>query len=79
MKKYQINYQIVYINERVSEEKQINIANCYNDLHAKVRLEAYLKRKYPDFKKLIVVCCIEDYVDSIFGVYNNMFNEVFKK
>jgi len=82
-KKFQINYQIVYIGGSVSKEKQINISNCLSALHAQVRLEDYLKRKYPDFSKLVVITCIEDMLESIFGKMdismNNIFNEVFKK
>lgn len=37
-----------------------------SDLHAKVKLEDYLKRKHKDFEKLVVVSCTED-IFSIFG------------
>jgi hypothetical protein len=88
-KKFQINYQIVYIGGTLSIEKQMKVSNCMSELHAKVKLEDYLKRKYNNFARLIVHSCIEDKLDKIFGDgssdflgkkssnFSQMFNDIF--
>ncbi len=38
-----------------------------SDLHAKVKLETWLKKKHPDFKKLVVLSC-EEYFKDLFDM-----------
>lgn len=46
------------------------VKNCSNSIIAQVKLEDYLKRKYPNFKQLVVFSCVEDLLRSIFGSLN---------
>jgi hypothetical protein len=84
-KKYIIKYTIELVDALPLTNKEIKISNCMNDLHAKIRLEKYLEKKYINFKKLIVHTCKEDYLNSfgnMFGNSNdfsNIFGNLFNK
>jgi hypothetical protein len=67
-KKYRIKYRVLLEGSASLENKEIKIANCMSSFHAQVRLEDYLKKKYINFKQLIVFECKEDYdLYNIFG------------
>lgn len=72
------------------------LINCYNrlsEMDAKIKLETYLKKKYPNFGKLIVVSCdkdqrewifkkidsIMDQMSNLMDNVNNLFNSLYKK
>ena len=65
MKTYSIDY-IIHLKGKSQESHTIKVKNSMSDLHAKIKLEDYLKRKHKDFEKLVVVSCTED-IFSIFG------------
>jgi len=65
MKTYFIEY-IVYFIDGNNKKLAIKVKNCDGDLHAKVKLERYLQKKYIDFERLEVIKCNRD-VMSIFG------------
>jgi len=74
MKKYVIKYRVLLEEADPLENKEIKIANCMSGVHAQIRLEDYLKKKYINFKKLIVIECKEDYdLNNIFSQFGDIF------
>ena len=65
MKTYRVEY-IVYFKSG-PEKKAMNVKNCMCELHAKIKLGEYLKRKYPDMIKLEITKCEEDFL----SIFNN--------
>lgn len=69
---YRINYNVVLYNKTLYD-KEIIVKNKNNELIAKCSLEDYLKRKYEDsFRQLIIIKCIPDYFGG-----TNIFNDLF--
>jgi len=67
-KNYILRYTAIDINRYPVKRGNMRVRNSINELDAKVRLEAYLKKKYPGVDKLIVYACKkENYFTSIFG------------
>ena len=65
---YRINYNIVLYSETLYD-KEIIVKNKANELIAKISLEDYLKRKYGNsFKQLIITKCKEDF--DIYDIFN---------
>lgn len=59
MKTFIIHYG-VYCTGGKYESGKYKVRNCMSDLHAKTKLEDYLKRKYPDFQRMVIYECEED-------------------
>ena len=75
-KKYIIKYKILLKNASPLLNKEIKINNCMSELHAQIKLEEYLKRKYINFDKLVVESVKEDFIlNNIFS--GNNFNDIF--
>ena len=73
-KKYVIKYRIIFVDDSTLEDKEIKISNCQNGVQAQVRLEDYLKRKYGNFKQLIVSDCKEEpAMSDIFSQFGDIF------
>ena len=69
---YRINYNVVLYSKTLYD-KEIIVKNKNNELIAKCSLEDYLKRKYGDsFRQLIIIKCIPDYFGG-----TNIFNDLF--
>jgi hypothetical protein len=51
----------VYFNKRF-ETHQIKVKNCLSELQAKIKLEGYCKKKYPNFESLVVYKCLNDWL-----------------
>lgn len=66
MKTYTVEY-CVFFTDGSNEEHTIRIKNCMSELHAKIRLEDYLKRKHNNFKSVNIFDCYPSWSD-IFGV-----------
>lgn len=68
---YIIDYGI-YFNNSHYESHTIKVKNCMSDLHAKIKLEEYLKNKHSNFSKLVVYKCYVDFLgmSEIFGKNN---------
>lgn len=69
---YIITYKVILDSETL-DNKQIIVKNKSSELIAKVSLEEYLRRKYGDsFKQLVIYHCSENDImsmfNSIFGV-----------
>lgn len=67
-KTFVIEYTI-FFKEGEPESHTTKVKNCLSDLHAKIKLEKYLRGKHYDFKRLKVRDCQEDVV----GFLSNMF------
>jgi hypothetical protein len=62
---YIIRYNVYDINDKlIKSEGEINCKNRASEIEAKVKLEEYLKKKYPTFGRLVIISCSED----IFGI-----------
>lgn len=82
MKKYRIKYRVLLEGSDPLENKEIKIDHCMSSFHAQVRLEDYLKKRYINFKQLIVEECKEDMdFNNIFSSFGDIFgkNNDFKK
>jgi hypothetical protein len=74
-KKFRIKYKVLLENEESLEDKEIKIDNCLSEIHAQSKLENYLKKKYINFKKLIVFECKEE---SDFSDFFSQFEDIFR-
>ena len=52
MKKYVITYEVLFGDTR--EKHVTKVDNCMSELHAQIKLEGWLKKKHPSFKRLFV-------------------------
>ncbi len=69
---YRINYNVVLYSETLYD-KEIKVKNKSNELIAKVSLEDYLKRKYGNsFRQLVITSCLPD---NPFG--DSILNDIF--
>lgn len=81
-KKFKIKYNIILDGADSIKNKEIRIDNCMSPLHAQIRLGDYLKKKYINFNQLVVIECKDDYFDSAFTGFgdifgSNNFNKIF--
>jgi hypothetical protein len=53
---FEIDYKIVYAR-KTSDIKTMRVKNCMNEDHAKMRLDKYIKKKYDEVQKVVVVDC----------------------
>lgn len=60
-----IEYDIYFTNKN-KESHTTKVKNCLSELHAKVKLEDYLKKKNNNFSSLVVHKCTKDF----FGIFN---------
>ena len=85
--KFVCKYRIIFKDNSVSEDHEININNCTTNSIARIKLEKYLIKKYDNFYKLIVDSCTEfksntDKLNNMMSGFNsdnigNMFNDMF--
>lgn len=75
MKTYIIDY-CVYLNDGYFESHTMKVKNAPGEAVAKVRLEGYLKKKWPNFNRLVVYKCREDILGGM-GM-NGLFGNIFK-
>jgi hypothetical protein len=69
-KNYIISYQVLFTDAAPVLQK-MRVKNCMSELHAKIKLEDYLKRKHANFAQLAVLNCTEDLGD-IFNFLNGL-------
>lgn len=87
MKTFLIKYEVQFHDGSGLIGKEIKVKNCLSSLQAQIRLEDYLKRKYSNgFKALVVNHCSEDFMSSFLGDPKNNpfsreanFNDLFGK
>lgn len=56
---YLIEYSVYFTDEKF-ESHTMRVKKCLSEMHAKIKLENYLKKKYNNFQKLIVNKCTDD-------------------
>ena len=66
MKNYIIAYGIYYTDGTYTPHKT-KVKNCMGELHAKVKLEGYLRTKHQLFRELVVYSCKEEFVSPFKG------------
>lgn len=71
MKNYIIKYTVKDLQGHVIKAGKMRAKNKENKFMAQVKFEEYLKRKHPDFERLIVHECYEDHM------INNIFSDIF--
>ena len=77
-KTYTISYGYYLTSGKYSSSK-MRIKRCMSDLHAKIRLEEYLKKNIDGFSRLVVYTCKDD-VNNPFGdVFGDIFGGFNKK
>lgn len=55
-----ITYSLYHISGKIDNDKEMKVKNCMGELHAKVKLNEYLKSKIKDFDYIIIHTCKED-------------------
>lgn len=69
MANFRIKYNLILF-DNILYNKEIIVKNKNNELYAKCALEDYLRRKYGDsFRQLIITNCVRDIFD-IFDLFN---------
>lgn len=66
-KTFLINYILILLSGSV--EGKMRVKNKESELQAKIHLELFLKRKYPDFVRLIIFKCEPDIISDLFGIF----------
>ena len=69
-KTFVIEYKIYFSNKSPTIHTT-KVKNCMGELHAKIKLGEWLKKKHSDFKNLEIISCKEDIV--------GMFGDIFGK
>lgn len=55
-----ITYQVFDSNEKIIKEGKMRVKNKESELSAKIGLEAFFKKKLPNFKRVYVLKCINE-------------------
>ena len=58
----------VYFTDGKFESHTMKVKNCMSEIHSKIKLEDYLKKKHSNFQKLVINKCVDD----IFGIFSMM-------
>jgi hypothetical protein len=74
MKTYVIEYG-VYFSKDKYESHETKVKQCMSEAHAQVKLEKYLKNKYPSFQRMVVYKVKDDWM----GVFGDMLVMNFKR
>jgi hypothetical protein len=85
-KTFIIKYEVRFYDIPGLWDKEIKVKNCMSILHAKVKLETWLKGKYRNFQCLVVKDCREEKNDfeDLLKSYSDIFDssylkDIFKK
>ena len=77
-KTYLVKYRVILEGANPIEDKEIKVKNSLSGVEAQIKLEGYLKKKYENFKQLIVSECKEDYdLGNLFGGLGDNFGDLF--
>lgn len=66
---YIIKYGVYYGNNKY-ESHETKVKNCLSELHAKIKLERWLEKKYENFTKLVVYKSEEDFISKFGDIFN---------
>lgn len=58
---YIIEYGVYFTNNHY-ESHTIKVKNCMSELHSKIKLEEYLKKKHDNYKSMVVYKCTHDFL-----------------
>lgn len=50
----------IYFSDGNYESRRMKVKNCITEIHAKIKLEDYLKKKHNNFQKLVINKCVND-------------------
>lgn len=64
---------MLFLVDNFAKTGTIKVKNCMSDFHAKIKLEGYLKRHYPNFERLQVNRCNEDGLNDLFKNFSDIF------
>jgi hypothetical protein len=70
-KTFIIAYEVFDNKNNIIKSGSMKCKNKYTDLEAKISLETFLKKKYNNFYKLVILSCKED---SIFSIFDDIFS-----
>ena len=77
-KTFILDYEIHFKDGHRDIQKKMKIHDCMSDLHAKIRLESFLRAQHPTFEKLIVFSCEEEpAINKFFDMFGS--NNPFKR
>lgn len=77
-KTYLVKYRVILEGSNPIEDKETKVKNCFSGVQAQIKLEEYLKKKYIDFKQLIVSECNEDLnMENLFNQFGDQFGDLF--
>jgi len=77
-KTYLVKYRVLLEDADPIEDKETKVKKCFSGVQAQIKLEGYLKKKYKNFKKLIVSECKEDIsLENLFGQFGDQFGDLF--
>jgi len=71
-----IDYKIFHTDGTSNHPPKMRVRHCMGELHAKIKLEGYMKKKYPLFRRLEVLSCMNDNpLSNLFDMFgsNNPF------
>lgn len=57
-KTFAVDYKIIF-RTKESDIKSMRIKECMSECHAKLRIDKYIKKKYDDVLRVVVVSCEE--------------------
>lgn len=66
---FRITYQYVVYAGKILNNKEIVVKNCMGEMHAKIKLNEYLKKKYGEGELRVMTCSNDD----IFSAFGNIF------
>ena len=69
MNTYTIKYTL-YFKDGSFTNRETNVKNCMSGVHAQVKLEAWLKRKHPEFDRIHVFYCEMEIMSYFKSKYN---------
>lgn len=73
---YVLSYKVYDKNGNLIKEGKMKVKNCLSDLHSKIKLESFMKKKFANFNKLVVTDCqkgLPDIFGDFFGGGKNPF------
>ena len=73
---FTIEYKIQF-TDRSDEYHTTKVKNCMDELHAKIKLGDYIKRKYPNHTGLSIITCDKDFMDAWNDLFGNTISNPF--
>lgn len=71
-KQYLIEFTAFDNSNQIAKEGKIVVKKCANEFHAKVKLEKFIKKKFPKTENIVIHSCKED--NYIMQQFRDIFN-----